>query len=91
MRYKKVFGSTFTEACLNVSTIPWKIVKDSFSIISAIGKIINAKTEVASVLKIFDRDDHSSAREDLSAFNGLPTCQFKIWNPGGWLSSNNNK
>ena len=66
-------------------------IKDSFSIISAIGKIINAKTEVASVLKIFDRDDHSSAREDLSAFNGLPTCQFKIWNPGGWLSSNNNK
>jgi len=76
IRYKKVFGATFTEACLNVS---------------AIGKIINAKIEVASVLKTFDRDDHSSAREDLSAFNGLPTCQFKIWNPGGWLSSNNNK
>jgi len=65
-------------------------IKDSFSI-SEIGKIINAKTEVASVLKIFDRDDHSSARELWQCPEFKGKCQFKVWNPGGWLSSNNNK
>ena len=59
-------------------TISWEkilpsTIKDSFSVGA---KIINAKTDVASVLKIFDPVGESSLfwlGEDLAAFNGIPT------------------
>jgi len=95
-------ASRFKYVEIRSKTISWEkilpsTIKDSFSVGA---KIINAKTDVASVLKIFDPVGESSLfwlGEDLAAFNGIPTsttvptCQFKIWNPGGWLSSNNNK